>query len=114
MPNILETDQEAKTVKLGAGALSAMIRVAFGWHVIDDGRCTMVLDPDGKIQINLSVIAKEGRSIDQILDDLQAEAEQGYPNPQFMGLQQDGIWALSIRGIEVNNEPVEQVHLLTT
>jgi hypothetical protein len=113
VPNLLETDQDAKTTKLGAGAISALIRVAFGWHVIDDGRRTMVLDPDGKIQINLSVIPKEGRSIDRILDDIQNQAVQDYGNPECLRAQDGGIWGLAIRGIVVNNEPVEQVHMLT-
>jgi len=113
VPNILETDQENKTVKLGAGALQALIRVAFGWHVIDDGRRTMVLDPGGKIQINLSVIRKDGRTIDQLRDDIQAEAEQSYPNPEFLRLEDDGIWGLAIRNIAVEGEPVEQLHMLT-
>ncbi|HEV8147454.1 MAG TPA: hypothetical protein VGP79_13775 [Bryobacteraceae bacterium] len=114
VPNVLETDQEAKTARLGAGAIQALIRVALGWHVIDDGRRTMVLDPDGKIQINLSVILKEGRNIDQILDDIQTQTAQDYANPQFLRAQDGGIWGLAIRGIVVNNEPVEQVHMLTT
>ena len=113
VPNLLETDQEAKTAKLGAGAIRAIIRVAFGWHVIDDGRRTMVLDPDGKIQINLGVIRKEGRSIDQILDEIQEEAAQSYSSPEFLRLQDGGIWGLAIRNIVVNDEPVEQVHMLT-
>ncbi|MEO7651667.1 MAG: hypothetical protein ABIZ80_14470 [Bryobacteraceae bacterium] len=84
VPNVLETDQEAKTAKLGAGALGAMIRVAFGWHVIDDGRQTLVLDPAGKIQIHLNVMRKDGRSIGQMLDEIQAEATQSYSNPEFL------------------------------
>lgn len=113
VPNVLQTDPEARTAKIGAGAIRAIIQVAFGWHVIDDGRRTMVLDPDGKIQINLSVIAKEGRSIQQILDEIQAEAAQSYANPEFLRLEDGGIWGLAIRRIEVNGDPVEQVHMLT-
>jgi hypothetical protein len=113
VPNLLEKDEEAKTAKLGVGAIQALIRVAFGWHVIDDGRRTMILDPDGKIQINLGLIQKDGRSIDQILDEIQAQAVQDYANPEFLRAQDGGIWGLAIRGIVVNNEPVEQVHMLT-
>ena len=113
VPNLLEVNQAARTAKLGAGGIGAMIRVAFGWHVIDDGRRTMVLDPDGKVQISLSVIAREGRSMDEILDDIQAEAEQSYPGPEFLRLADGGITALAIRNIVVEGEAVEQVHMLT-
>jgi hypothetical protein len=113
VPNLLESDPESKTAKLGAGAIRAVIRVAFGWHVIDDGRKTLVLDPDGKIQISLSVMQKDGRSIDQMLDDIQAEASESYADPEFLRLQDDGIWGLAVRNIVVDHEPVEQLHMLT-
>ncbi len=113
VPNVLEADAEAKTAKLGAGALGAVIRVALGWYVIDDGKRTIVLDPEGKIQISLNVIGTEGRGVGQILDDIQAEAMDSHPNPEFLRLEEGGMSALAVRGIVVNDEPVEQVHLLT-
>lgn len=111
-PNVLETDEEARTATIGAGAIGAVIRVAFGWFVIDDGKRTMVLDPDGKVQISLNVMATQGRSVNGILDDIQAEAEESHPEPQFLRLQDGGIWGLLVRGIAVNGEPVEQLHML--
>ncbi len=90
-----------------------MIRVAFGWHVFDDGLRTLVLDPDGKIQISLHALPKEGRNIGQMLDGIEAEAAESYPNPEFLRLQDGGIWALAIRNIVVDEEPVEQIHMLT-
>jgi hypothetical protein len=112
-PRLLESDTAGRWARIGAGGIGAVIRVALGWHVIDDGKQTLVLDPDGKIQISLSVIPKEGRSIDQILDGIQEEAEQSYPTPEFLRMADGGIWAIGIRGIAVNGEPVEQVHMLT-
>ncbi|MCX6611257.1 MAG: hypothetical protein NTW74_10455 [Acidobacteria bacterium] len=112
VPNIIELDAEAKTAKLGVAAIRALIQVALGWHVIDDGKRTMVLDPDGKIQINLSIIPKHGRSIDQILDEFQSEAEQSYPEPEFIRFANDGISALAVRNIAVNDEPIEQIHMM--
>jgi hypothetical protein len=111
-PNLLAINAAAKTATVGAGALRAMIQVAYGWHVIDDGQRTMVLDPDGKIQINLSLIPTNGRNMDAILDEIQGEAEQSYPNPQFLRLQDGGLCGLHIRGIAVQGEDVEQLHML--
>lgn len=113
VPNVLECDLQAKTARLGAGAIAAVIRVALGWHVNDDGRRTLLLDPDGKIQISLHLIPTAGRPTDQILDDIQAEASQSYPNPEFRRLEHDGLWGLAMRNIMVDGEPVEQTHLLT-
>ncbi len=113
VPKVLATDGEARTVTVGAGAIGAVIRVALGWFVIDDGKRTMVLDPAGKIQISLNVMATEGRSVDGMLDEIQAEAEESHAEPQFLRLHDGGIWGLAVRGIFVNGEAVEQVHLLT-
>jgi hypothetical protein len=112
VPNVIEVDTAAKTAKLGAAAIQALIKVALGWHVIDDGTRTMVLDPDGKIQISLSIIPKHGRSIDQILDEFQTEAEQSYSEPEFIRFANDGISALAVRNIAVNDEPIEQIHMM--
>lgn len=113
VPNVLGVDLEGKTAQLGAGAIGAVIRVALGWFVIDDGKRTMVLDPEGKIQISMNVVATEGRDVHQVLDEIQAEAEESHPSPQFIRLQEGEIWGLAVRGILANEEPVEQVHLLT-
>ena len=112
VPNMLASDLQAKTAKLGAGAIQAVIQVALGWHVNDDGRRTLLLDPEGKIQISLHILTKEGRSVDQILDDVQAEAEQSHPNPEFVRFKAAGMSALGVRNILVNDEPIDQVHLL--
>jgi hypothetical protein len=113
VPNLLDSDPQARTARLGAGAIQAMIQVALGWHVIDDGRRTMILDPDGRIQINLSLIPTEGQSIDGILDSIQEQTVRDYPDPEFLRLQDEGIWALAVRNILVDDEPVEQIHMLT-
>ena len=81
--------------------------------MIDDGKRTLLLDPGGKIQINLNVILTEGRSMNQILDEIEAEAAQDYPDPHFLRLEDGGITGLSIRNIAVNEEAVEQLHMLT-
>ncbi len=112
VPNMLASDLQAKTAKLGAGAIQAVIQVALGWHVNDDGRRTLLLDPEGNIQISLHILTKEGRSVDQILDDVQAEAEQSHPNPEFVRFEAGGMSALGVRNIVVNDEPIDQVHLL--
>ena len=112
VPNVLATDAAAKTATLGAGAIRATIRVAFGWHVNDDGRRTLLLDPDGKIQISLHIVQTDGRQVDQMLDDLQDEARQSYASPEFQRLEDQGMWALAVRNIEANSEPIEQLHML--
>lgn len=113
VPNLLDSDLEAKTALLGAGAIQAKIEVALGWYVNDDGKRTLILDPAGKIQISLHVLPKQGRDTAQILDDIQAEAEQSHANLEFKRFDEQRISALMVRNIMVDNEAIEQVHLLT-
>ena len=113
VPNLLASDLQTKTATLGAGAIQAVIRVALGWHVNDDGKRTLLLDPAGKVQISLHLLATEGRNVDQIRDDIQAEAEQSHPTPEFVRFEAAGMSALGVRNIMVNDEPIDQVHLLT-
>ena len=112
-PNILATDTRAKVATIGAGAIRAVIRVALGWFVNDDGRRTLLLDPDDKIQISLQLLQTEGRTAEQVLDACQHDAEQSYESPEFVRFASDGISMLAVRNIAVNDEPVEQLHMLT-
>jgi hypothetical protein len=113
VPNIIASDLKAKTATIGAGAIAALLQVALGWHVNDDGRRTLLLDPAGKIQISMNLVATNGRSPEQILDEIEAEAEQSYPHPEFSRFAQGGIWALRVGNIAINDEAIVQVHLLT-
>ena len=110
VPNLLEMD--AETAKLGVGALRGLIKVALGWHVIEDGSRVRVHDPGGRIQIHINLMAKDGRDVDEILDEIQAEAAQSYPHPEFRRRQEGQICRLSVENISVDHEPIEQAHLL--
>lgn len=112
-PRLLDFDREQKWALIGAGAIGATMRVAFGWHVIDDGRRTLVLDPDGKIQIHFDVLQKQGRSVDGMLDDIQEEMVRSYEAPEFLRMEFEGIFGLAGRNLVVDGEAVEQVHMLT-
>lgn len=112
VPNLVQTDDAEKRATLAAGAIVAQFDVPYGWHVIDDGKRTLVLDPGGAVQINLSLIPFEGRSEEELLDDLEAQARQDYPAPEFLRLGQGRIRALGVRNIADNGEPIEQYHLL--
>jgi len=112
-PNVIEADLEGRKARVGAGAIGAVIEVALGWFVIDDGKRTLMLDPEGKIQISLEVIPTEGRDVDAILDAVEAEARASYREPEIFRMEDRGFWTLTVREIVVDEEPVEQVHLLS-
>lgn len=85
-PRLLALHPEDRKATLGAGALAARIDVPFGWHVIDDGKRTLLLDPSGAVQIHLHLLPREGRDDDGILDHLEADTRASYPEPEFLRL----------------------------
>jgi hypothetical protein len=112
VPNVMATDAHARRATLAAGAIMAIFDVPFGWHVIDDGKRTLVLDPGGKIQINLSLIPLEGCDNDVLLDEIEAQMRRDYPEPEFMRMHMGRIHALGARRIADGAQPIEQYHLL--
>jgi hypothetical protein len=55
VPRVIMVATREKFATVGAAAIEAMFRVPLGWHVIDDGRRTLVFDPDGSVRINLNL-----------------------------------------------------------
>jgi hypothetical protein len=77
-PRVLETNVAEKYVVVGAGAIVASFRVPFGWHVIDDGKRTLVFDAAGKIQINLDLRRDDGDHR-ALLEQIRAQAKKEQP-----------------------------------
>jgi hypothetical protein len=112
VPNVIATDDMERFAIVAAGAILAQFRVPFGWHVIDDGKRTLVFEPTGKIQISLNLIPRESRDNAAILNDLEAQMRVDYPRPEFLRLTNGKIQALGARNIADGNQPLEQYHLL--
>ncbi len=112
VPNVVAIRQEARYASVAAGAILAQFDVPFGWHVIDDGKRTLVFEPSGKVQINLNLIPRERRSNKAILDAIEAEMRNDYPHPEFVRLKEGRIHALGARNIADGDQPLEQYHLL--
>jgi hypothetical protein len=77
-PRVLETNAAGKFAVIGAGAIVGTFRLPFGWHVIDDGRRTLVFDSGGKIQINLSLRRDDGNPRG-LIQEILAQARQDQP-----------------------------------
>lgn len=112
VPNVLFTDDANRVATVAAGAVMGIFEVPYGWHVIDDGKRTLLLDPAGKIQINLSLLPREGRSNQGVLDDIESSTRADYPAPEFCRMNSGKLDALGVRNIADGNEPIEQYHLL--
>ncbi len=112
VPNVVAVRTEARYARVAAGAVIGEFDVPFGWHVIDDGKRTLVFEPSGNVQINLNLMPREGRSNKAILDAIEAETRNEYPHPEFIRLKEGRIHALGARNIADGDQPLEQYHLL--
>lgn len=112
VPNVVATDDASRRASVAAGAIMAQFDVPYGWHVIDDGKRTLVFEPSGQVQISLNLLRRDGRSNQAVLDDLEAQMRADYPNPEFMRLKEGKIHALGARNIADGDQALEQYHLL--
>lgn len=113
VPNVLRTHDEHRYATVAAGAVMAIFDVPYGWHVIDDGKRTLMLDPAGKVQINLSLLPREGRANDAVLEEIESATRSDYPAPEFRRMSSGKIDALGVRNIADGAQPIEQYHFLT-
>lgn len=97
-PRVLETNLAGKYAVVGAGAIAACFELPFGWHVIDDGRRTLVFDAGGKIQISLNLRRTDG-ALHAMLEQLKEEALQ--EQPQIEAQQLD--FAADLPGLVLRN-----------
>ena len=77
-PRVLETNAAEKYAVIGAGAIVGTFRLPFGWHVIDDGKRTLVFDATGKIQISLN-LRRDNGDHRGLLEQLMAQARHDQP-----------------------------------
>lgn len=112
VPNVFVQRDDQRCAIVGAGAIVAQITVPYGWHVIDDGKRTLVLDPGGKVQVNLSLLPRERRSNKAILDEIEAQMRKDYPHPEFERMHEPPIHALVARHIADGDQPLVQFHML--
>lgn len=112
VPRMAGVDPATKSVRIAAGAVEGFFRVPFGWHVIDDGKRTLIFDADGHIQVNLTLRRHEGASAtDFALQLLQQYLEQ---QPDLPTIQRTlaGIAVSAVRGVAIGSETLDQYFLV--
>lgn len=111
VPRVLAQDDAGRTAVVGVGAIECTFRVPFGWHVIDDGKRTLVFDAAGAIQVNLSLRPWQADA-DALLDALLAQNLAEQPKLQHMKLDLGPDRCLALRNYVANGEPLEQAFLV--
>jgi hypothetical protein len=113
-PRVLEVNAAEKYAVIGAGAIVSTFRLPFGWHVIDDGRRTLVFDAAGKIQISLNLRRDDGDTramLEQIL--AQTREEQPEIDPLFVNFTAD-MPGLVLRNYRDGDDVLVQVFVART
>lgn len=112
VPNIAGLSDAARCATLAAGAVMAQFDVPYGWHVIDDGRRTLVFEPGGQVQINLDLLPRQGRDDSAVLGDIATELRSSYAGPALRRVPPPMGLGLHATDIADGDQPLEQWHLL--
>jgi hypothetical protein len=108
VPRVVSIDLPGKCAMVAAGAVVGFFRVPLGWHVIDDGRRTLVFDPDNKIQINLSQRLHEGASPKDFARACLDQYLATQPDLPMAVMEHDGVFAAGVRGLKIGDETLDQ------
>ena len=112
VPNVSSRSDRERRATVAVAALDAELDVPYGWHVVDDGRRTLLFEPEGEVQINFDFLTREGRDDDALLDALEAEARASYAAPDFARLDDGDVFGVGVHDIHDGEQPLEQFHLL--
>ncbi len=111
VPRVLHIANDEQYAIVGAGAIEATFHVPFGWHVIDDGRRTLVFDPEGGVQINLNLRSAHAEQITELLQGIGDELARENPQALFMKLELMGMPCLAVRDLLIDGETLDQAYL---
>ncbi|MBL9199708.1 MAG: hypothetical protein JNL39_04335 [Opitutaceae bacterium] len=108
VPRVAAVDLEGKSATVAAGAVQGLFRVPLGWHVIDDGKRTLVFDAAGKVQVNLSQRLSEGASPRDFARACLDQYLTTQPELPVAVFEIDGIVAAGVRGAKIGDEKLDQ------
>ena len=108
VPRVASVDLPGKFATVAAGALQGFLRLPLGWHVIDDGKRTLVFDAAGKIQISLSQRLSEGAAPKDFARTLLDQYLATQPDLPIAAFELDGVAMAGVRGVMVDGEKLDQ------
>ncbi|HMO24851.1 MAG TPA: hypothetical protein PKB10_01145 [Tepidisphaeraceae bacterium] len=110
---LLHVNTEERWAMVSLPAVSATMKVPFGWHVIDDGRRALMFDADGHIQINFSFIPGDGRSVDELIEQTRLEITKDDPKLQSLVQPLGDMKLLCVTDLQVDGKPVDVCWLIS-
>lgn len=112
VPRVAAVDLAGKFATIAAGAVQGFFRVPLGWHVIDDGKRTLVFDAGGKIQVNLSQRLHEGASPMDFARGCLDQYLAGQPDLPIATNEIEGIAGAGVRGAKIDGAILDQFFLV--
>jgi hypothetical protein len=112
VPRIIMVATREKFASVGAGAIESVFRVPFGWHVIDDGKRTLVFDPDGSVQINLDLRYTPPGGEQELMSSIAESLAKESPNAQFLTFELMDHPCLAVRDLVSDGALLDQGYLL--
>ncbi len=111
VPRVLEVNESERYALIGCGAIVAIVQVPLGWHAIDDGKRTLVFDPENKIQVNLNVLQPGPLNIEQVIEAILGQVQQANPGVEHVRMTIAGMPTLGLRNLKADGEEVEQAFM---
>ena len=112
VPNILSRDEARQCALAGAGALAALLPVPFGWHVVDDGRRTLVFDKNNQVQVNFNLFTIEGKSPSDLFTAIIQDLAKENPDVEHRVFEYEDMNAMQVRNLVIDGENLQQAYLL--
>jgi len=112
VPRVLRIDREHWVAFVGAGAIEAILPVPLGWHVIDDGKRTLMFDRLHDIQVNLDLIDPDDAAPEAIFNAILADVASESPDAKYNLIDLEGMPAMIVRDIIIDGATLQQVYVL--
>ncbi len=112
VPRVVSVDLAGKFATVAAGAVVGQFRLPLGWHVIDDGKRTLVFDAGGKIQVNLSQRLHEGASPKDFARGCLDQYLSQQPDLPIAVNEIDGIAGAGVHGANIDGAILDQFFLV--
>jgi hypothetical protein len=111
VPRVIRVVTSKKYAVVAAAAIESLFHVPYGWHVIDDGKRTLVFDVKGNVQINLNLRTAAADEITTLLTSIGDELAAENPRALFLKLELLGMPCLAVRDLIIDGEQLDQAYL---
>ena len=110
VPRVIGIATREKYAAVGASAIEATFHVPFGWHVIDDGKRTLVFDRADGVQINLDLRYTAPGGAEEMMSAVAQSLAEGSPQAQFLTFELMDMPCLAVRDLRIEGALLDQAY----